>query len=564
MKRHIFITLILLMAVSMAVAQPKFASKARKSIVSVNTYDAHGNLLRQGTAFFIDKSGTAIADYKTFKGAYKATVTDAAGKMHDVSYIMGADDAYSMVKFAANIKGVTPLTIASDAQTIGSAMHIIGKESTVSASVRDTSMIQGKYVYYGLTQKVDDTFMGAPVFNDKGCLVGIVHANIGEKSYVLDTRFSETLKIEAIPSSSASLALNNIHMPASLPNNQEEALVYLYFKSKSASNSEYLDIVNRFTATYPQCAEGYLRRATLYIDLVSFDKADEDMNRYMSLVADKADGHYKVASLIYDKLRLMPEPAYEKWTFDTAIAHLDDAIKTLASNDDSKEDESAIRRNTLLKAQIMTSKGAYDEAINLFEQLNKGAHKNPSIFYAISMARENRGDSISEVIAPIDSALAMFATPLPAEAAKYILRRGQLKAKASNYREAVTDYNQYSYLVNHQVNDLFYYERAVIEEEGRMFQVALNDINKAIEMSPRVPDYHLERAIICISVSMIDESIESCDNVIKLNPDIPDAYRILGYAKYKKGDIENAKAYLQKAIDMNDESAKTIMKSLFK
>ena len=63
---------------------------------------------------------------------------------------------------------------------------------------------------------------------------------------------------------------------------------------------------------------------------------------------------------------------------------------------------------------------------------------------------------------------------------------------------------------------------------------------------------------------MIDESIESCDNVIKLNPDIPDAYRILGYAKYKKGDIEKAKAYLQKAIDMNDESAKTIMKSLFK
>ena len=53
MKRHIFITLILLMAVSMAGAQPKFASKARKSIASVNTYDAHGNLMRQGTAFFM-------------------------------------------------------------------------------------------------------------------------------------------------------------------------------------------------------------------------------------------------------------------------------------------------------------------------------------------------------------------------------------------------------------------------------------------------------------------------------------------------------------------------------
>lgn len=564
MKRHLALALTLITMASSMMAQPKFASKAKKSMASVNTYDVRGNLLRQGSAFFIGKGGIAISDYKVFKDAFAATVTDGSGKQYKVNYIMGADDTYSMVKFSTDDKTAAPLTLAAGAEAIGSTMHIIGKDAAETASVRDTAMIQGKYVYYGLSKKIGEDFIGSPVFNEKGAMVGVVHANIGDRSYVLDARFNEALKIEAIPSSSASLALNNIHMPTAIPDNQEEALVYLYFKSKSASNKDYKDIVDRFIAAYPQCAEGYLRRATLSIDLKAFDDANADMHQYLSLVTDKVDGHYKVASLMYDKLRLMPVPAYDKWTYDTAIEHLNDAININATRGSEKEQASMDRACNLLKAQLLTSKGAYDDAIQLFEKLNEGEGKSPSIFYAISMARESRGDSIAEAIAPIDSALAMFGSPLPTEASKYIMRRGQLKAKAGNYRDAVADYNQYSYLLSQKVNDLFYYERSVVEGEGRMYQQALNDIDKAIEMAPRVADYHLQRAVVLVSVNMLEECVEACSKTIELNPDIVAAYRILGYAKYQLGDKEAGKQYLQKAIGMKDEWAKNVMETLTK
>lgn len=564
MKRHIALALTFAAMASVMTAQPKFANKVKKSMASVNTYDARGNLLHQGNAFFINKGGVAISDYKVFKGAYTATITDSYGKQHKINYIMGADDTYSVVKFNTDDKTATPLSVTTGAEPIGAQLHIIGKEASETASVRDTTMIQGKYVYYGLSKKLADTFVGSPVFNDKGIMIGVVHANIGEKSYVLDARFSDALKIEAIPSSSASLALSNIHMYTVLPDNQEEALVYLYFKSKSASNKEYKDIVDQFVTAYPQCAEGYLRRATLSIDLKAFDDANTDMHQYLSLVADKVDGHYKVASLIYDKLRLMPVPAYDKWTYDTAIEHLDNAISINAARENDKEKASMERACSLLKAQLLTSKGAHDEAISLFEKLNEGDGKSPSIYYAISMARENRGDSIDAAIEPIDSALAMFGNPLPTEAAKYIMRRGQLKAKAGKYREAVTDYNQYSYLMNQQVNDLFYYERSVVEEEGRMYQQALNDIDKAIEMAPKVADYHLQRAVVLVSVNMLEECVEACAKVIELNPGIAEAYRILGYTKYQLGDKVEGKRYLQKAIDMNDDWAKNVIDALEK
>ena len=51
-----------------------------------------------------------------------------------------------------------------------------------------------------------------------------------------------------------------------------------------------------------------------------------------------------------------------------------------------------------------------------------------------------------------------------------------------------------------------------------MFQQALDDINKAIEMEPREPLYHVEKAALTIRVNLLDECIQSCQTAITLNP----------------------------------------------
>lgn len=564
MNKMIICILLMCLCTLMSIAQPKFASKVGKGIVSLNTYDRQGNLLRRGTAFYVGADGEAIADYRLFKNAYQATVIDANGKQIDVDYVYGADDSYSLVRFHVNTKGNTVIPSVMAIQPMKSTVFVLGrmeggKLESVQATLADTAMIQGKYAYYGLDTQVDEALLGAPVFNESGALVGILHSQMGGKNYVLDIRFKNELVIAAFPSSSAVVALGNIYIPKALPETAEEALVYLYTKSRSASNEEYMEMVNRFVATYPQNAEGYLRRATPLIDLTRFDEANSDMQQYLSLVDDKAVGNYNVASLIFDKLRLQPEPAYEKWNEDVAIQYVDKALSLNAEKLASSEQKSENAKCRILKAQLLMNKRDYDSALALYETLNEEGGGVPIYLYAISIAREGRGDSIGAVMEPIESAIAKFGDPLPTDAANYIIRRGQLYANAGKYREAVQDYNQYAYLMQNQVSPVFYYERSQIEVNARMYQPALDDINKTIELAPRESLYYMAKAALAVRVSLFDECIESCQTALRLNPDIIDAYRILGYAQLQKGDKTSARQNLQKAIDMGDENARMLM-----
>lgn len=553
----------------MACAQPKFAAKARKGIFSLTTYDKQGALLQKGIGFYVGGNGEALADFRLFKGASKAIVVAADGKQLEVDYVLGADDAYSQVHFHVPVKGKAPYPVAPSVQPQKSVLYVLRPSDGTAVqseqvAVEDTSLIQGKYAYYGLDRQLDAGLIGSPVFNGSEELVGILHSTLGNKSYVLDARFCETLKMVAIPTNSASVALNNIFISKALPATAEEALVYLYIKSRSSENEEYMDMVNRFVAAFPKNAEGYLRRATPLIDLTRFDEAAQDMEQYLTLVEDKASGHYNVASLIFDKLRLQPEPAYAQWTIETAMRYVEKALQLNAAKpaSDQQKDE-YIKCQTLL-AQMLMEKKDYDAAITVYDGLlQSGGSAAPAYLYAISMAREERGDSLLAVVEPLDSALTLMGNPLPREAANYVIRRGQLYANAGKYREAVLDYTQYAYLLEGKVSAVFYYERSQIEVNARMFQQALDDINKAIELAPRTPLYYVERAAITIRVGMLDECIESCQQAIRLNSGIIDAYRILGYAQLQKGERENARRNIQRAIDMGDSAAQKLMETYF-
>lgn len=564
MMKRILIWTALLVASVPALAQSKFAAKVKKGIVSVNTYDRQGDLLRQGTAFYVGANGEAIADYKLFKGAYKAVVVDAAGKKADVDCVLGADDTYSLVRFRVETKGNTVLPAVASVLPMKSTLFVLNPDEkgtlrSEQAVVEDTSMIQGKYVYYGLDKKVDDHLLGSPVFNAEGRLVGILHSSMGEKSYVLDARYRELLKMEAFPTRSATAALGNIFLHKGLPDNAEEALVYIYFKSRATSNEEYMDMVDRFVDTYPQNAEGYLRRATPLIDLHRFDDAERDLQKYLSLAEDKPTANLNVGSTIFDKLRLQPEPVYDKWNYDVVVEYLDKAISLNESTADAEQKKQMDSRCKERKAQVLMSKEDYGGALAIYEALNQGEDRSPAYYYAISLARDARGDSASAAIEPLDSAIAMMGTPLPTEAATYVIRRGQLLANAGRYREAVQDYNQYCYLMNNKVSAVFYYERSQIEVNGRLFQQALDDINKTVEMAPRNALYQVEKAAITIRLGLYDDCIQACQAAISLNPNIVDAYRILGYAQLQKGDKANARINLQKAVELGDEAAQKII-----
>jgi tetratricopeptide (TPR) repeat protein len=246
-----------------------------------------------------------------------------------------------------------------------------------------------------------------------------------------------------------------------------------------------------------------------------------------------------------------------------ALQYVDKALSLNASKSDAEEQKLEKTRYRILKGQLLLNKPDYDGALALYEELNNESGGAPTYLYAISLAREGRGDSIGAVLEPIDSAIAKFGNPLPAEAANFVIRHGQLNANAGKYREAVQDYNQYAYLMHNQVSPVFYYERSQIEVNARMYQPALDDINKAIELAPRESLYYMAKAALAVRVSMFDECIEACQTALRLNSTIIDAYRILGYAQFQKGDKTSARTNLDKAAEMGDETAKKLISTLF-
>lgn len=568
MKRIFFIALLAmssLMLQAQEAAVPKWGSKAMKSIVEVLTYDKDGNLKSQGTGFYISSDGVALADYALFKDAYSAVVVDVNGEKNDVKWILGADDTYSVVKFKVATAGSSSkkkelpaaLPMAESAASEGAMVFTLkySKEKVktcATAQISSVKTVADSCLYYTLSYATDDSYLCAPAFNAKGELLGVTQPSMGSNGYVLGIEFANRIGIKAITTKLNALALESIHIPKGLPDNDSESLVYLYMNSNSMENEQYLDLLNLFIETWPDNAEGYVRRASPLIDMHKFEEADQDLQTYLRLSQDKALAHTKIADIINTKLVYQPEPAYEPWTFDVALGHANEAI---AAQPDQLEYK-------MLKGQILMAKKDFRGAIDLYDEILRSPDRSPEIYYVSSLAHEGAGDSISVVIAALDSALAMFPNPMPAEAAQYVLRRGQLYSVAGRYRDAVNDYNQYCFLCNNRVNVSFYYDRAKLEEKARMYQQALDDLTTAIGMSPKVPVLYIEKCALLLKVNELGECVNTAKQLLSFDAQNVDALRIMGYAQTQSGNKAEGKANLQRAAELGDESAKEILKTI--
>lgn len=573
-RRFLFLVFALMMpliATAQEAPAPKWLQKGQKSVMSVISYDKDKVMIHEGVGYVISPDGILIGDYGIFMDAYSAVAVDNSGKKYNVERILGADNSYGLIKFVIDNKKTTPLKIASSTSTNrGAEIYAIGQVKgnvnvVPAAKVEKKDVIDSKYAYYSLDSEFDGKQEGKGAFNAAGELVGIIQSSVGGKSAVVDAAMGRDLSMAAIQSKVDALAINKVHLKKAIPDSDQEALVYIFLRSTSTDNDEYMDMVNQFIEKFPDNAEGYYRRATPLLDLQRFDEADKDLETYLKLSSDKSQAHVNIARTIVSKLKYQPEPKYDKWSYDLALEHVDKAIEDTEAQiaqktgDDKEQLEVTNVEYKLEKARIFTAKEDYRGAISIYDMLNAGKYKAPATFMASSMAHEAAGDSLAIQIELMDSAIAQFGTPLPQEAAQYVMRRAHLFENHNQYRKAVADYNTFCYLNNNKVSDSFYYDRSILETNAKMFQQALDDINIAVDMAPSNPLYYVEKSAIHLRVGQIDECIEAARKCISLNAEYPDAYRILGYALLQKGDKAGAISNLEKAKDLGDESAQEIM-----
>ena len=541
--------------VQIASAQaPKWAEKAKKAVFSVVTYDKENKIKGTGNGFYIDAKGIALSDYSLFEGAERAVIINADGKQLDVNRIMGANSMYDVVKFNTPIdKKQMTLNIATQPAKVGETVYLLPystqKATTVqTGKVTAVDSIGNNSFYYTLEMKTGEKTISCPIMNANGEVLGLIQKNASEEStesYAIGAGYGSALTISALSMNDG--ALNKIGIKKALPDTEDQALVFLYMSSEQLDKDSYFTLLNDFLAQYPNSTEGYIRLANYYLasgDASQYALADENMKKAIDVATQKDEAHYQVAKAIYSYMLSLQEgqEAYKEWSYDKALELIRKAVQL-----------SAQPVHIQLEGDILFAQGNYAEAFEAYNKVNQTSFASAASFYSASKAKQlTEGSDMNEVLALMDGAIEKLNKPYFSDAAPYFYERAELRAQAGKFREAVMDYNTFFDAVGGDVTALFYFQREQAEMQCRMYQQALNDINKAVEMEPEDVDFLVEKGSVHLRVNQLDEAIATFQKAISMNDQYAAAYRMLGYCQAMQKKNKEACANFAKAKELGD------------
>jgi tetratricopeptide (TPR) repeat protein len=112
------------------------------------------------------------------------------------------------------------------------------------------------------------------------------------------------------------------------------------------------------------------------------------------------------------------------------------------------------------------------------------------------------------------------------------------------------------------MNSNFYYLREQAEYSGKMYRLALADIDVALALEPDNITFLIEKGRICYRVNMIDEALPVLAQAMAVAPENPDAYYLMARCQMLKGDNAAAKENLQKAVKFGHPTAAETLKNI--
>lgn len=555
--KKIFFSIILLSLFSITYAnnkeQQKWIKEVAKSVFTLKTFDKNNFLLQSSTGFFVGENGEAICSYAPFKNAYKAIIIDSNGKENNVDYIIGANETYDVIKFHVNIKKAIPLTISGNTQNDSSEVLLIPyspnkKVEYTKGKITKTELFKEQYIYY--TIALNSPFDGncCPLFNSDGEVLGLTQESSSENTkltYAVSASFANDLKTNGLSINDP--ALKNTYIKKALPDTEDQAILALYLGSKSLDSLNYVELVDDYIKKFPNSHEGYIHKAQIYCDAKLFEKAEEYMNLAKQNSSKPEDVHYSYAKMIFGKELYFTDIQYDNWNLDKAIAETDMAYSI-----------NPLPTYKQLKGQILFTQAKYDESYQIYKQITDSGTKTAELFIEQARCMEMLNDT-TKMLALLDSAINTYSKPYLREVAPYLLIRAQALTSNKQYRKAVVDYNDYEKLMGETLNANFYYIRYQCELEGKLYQLALNDINKAININPKEPLYYAEKSSLEIRVNLIDDAITTARNCIAEHPQYSDGYLFLGLALCIKGQKVDGIANLKKALELGNNQAQILI-----
>lgn len=562
MKRHTISILLAMIAVTAFAQAPKTLKQVKKAVYTLQTYDAEGNMIATGNGFYANEDGDFITSYALLSGCTKAVVMDSKGKTHELVKVLGANETYDIIRLqTAPIKKLvsTPIDTASTMEHTTLFLPAIGKEKKVYDTwipVLNTEQAAGSYQYYTLRHAGNPVLNHRPLLDGMGNVVAILQPSTEADTllYALDIRYALDLSIKAL--SVNDRVYRNLPLRKALPADTAQALVSLFLVAEQDDATLRAEVIDEFISTFPHHREGYLSRAAHHIAMKSesaYALAEADQALALEHAGDKADEvHFQIAKQILS-VALDTLTSYKDWTLERTLAEIDKAI--------------AINPLPIYAQQqgdIYITMKDYTRAYEKYMEVNSSDIGSPDTWLRTAYIIEQRGGEgdVELAIALMDSAVNHGQQPMVSSklsAAPYVLERALLKARHGLHRPAVADYNLYEELVGTINTDRFYYLREQSEAAGRMFQQALDDIDRAIALAPRNALYLLEKASLNVRVSRFTEALPILEVLIASYPDDTDCNRLLGFCYIQLGDTAKGIPYLKKAAGMGDENAASLL-----
>ena len=541
----------LLLSAVATFAQPGWTKNASKSVFTLKTFAADGSLIASSNGFFTGTNGEAVSNFTPFKGAARAVVLDAQGKEWQVTGILGVNDMYDVVKFRVNNRKAQPLAVSQTAAPVGSTAWLLNYRDTKNVKngpVRKAETFMGDYAYYTVAMTMSESQVSCPLLNDAGEVIGMMQQPASEKdtlSYAISARFVDSLKVTGVTYNDPALQLTQIKKE--LPADLKEATVVLYLSATQMDSAAYANLIQDFIQQYPSAPDGYIYRAQQEVGDGNFTAAEKDMETALKNSDQKDETYFTYARMIYNKEIYQSAQPYPNWSLDKALSLIQTA--------NNGNPQPTYRQ---LEANIRFAQKDYNGAYAIFEELTKTNLRGADIFFGAARCKEMQKDTTA-MLALMDSTIATFNKPYLKEAAPYLWARAEARRNAGKYRDAISDMNEYETLMTATVNDNFYYIRHQTEIQGRLYQQALNDINRAIQINPKEILYYAEKASLEIRVGMYDGAIATAQECIGIDANNSDGYLFLGLAQCLKGQKAEGIKNLEKAKSLGDTQADALI-----
>lgn len=549
--KRITLTAIVCLAIAInALAQPNAVKKAAESVFTLTTFDKDGKIIASSHGVFTGENGEAVSNLKPFIGAKSAVVIDSKGNKRSVSRMAGANDIYDVAKFY--VEGKTKAAVAAKTSAAaGKGLWLVPysnkTDGAVATTVKNVEKFMDKYSYYIFQFDAPANAEACPFVDENGQVVGLMQTSATSSDiYATDINFITDLTVTGLSVSSSTF--RQIGIPIVLPQDKEQAMLALMLSAQAGDSLKYAAITDDFINAYPTLTDGYMAKAQTETDAGKFDEARKCMETAITKVAAKDDAHYNYAKLIFAKETYKPSEKFEAWSMDKALEEVTTAYSL---------NPLPLYKN--LEGQILFGKAEYQKAFDVFMNLTKSNMKSGDLYYNAALCKEQLKAPDTEIIALLDSAANNVDTLNVREAAKYFLLRGDTYNRMKNYRQAVFDYTRYEVLSGRNVNANFYYIREQAEVNARLYKQALTDIDNAIYLAPEEPVFQAEKASLQLRLNMFSEAVETAKKCIETTPDFPDAYLVLGLAQIKTGNKAEGKANLNKAKEMGNEQAQSLI-----